>query len=214
MFQLDQRGNFQATRWQGYDWLEHGFGTRLSGNWVPPEETATLKQIHSNVCVVVRGGRGTLGEGDSLVTSEVGTYLAIRTADCVPLLVVDPVRRAVAAVHAGWRGIDGRVTVATVRQMRDAFGSRPEDLEVAIGPAIGGCCYEVGPEVAIRFGFTGRAKVDLRAVNRLQLVEAGVRAERIDSHESCTYCERSLFDSFRREKEQSGRMVTAIRIRK
>jgi YfiH family protein len=213
MFQLDSKGNYQLTRWAEYPWLEHGFGTRISGQWTAASETATLKQIHSDIHVVVREGGGVLGEGDALLTDRAGTFVAIRTADCIPLLFADPVHRAVAAVHAGWRGTAAGIAAKTVGQMAEAFGSQPEDLEVSIGPGIGACCYEVGPEVAAQFGMTGHVSLDLTEFNRLQLRAAGVCAENIFAGTPCTFCSPDLLHSFRRDRELSGRMVSAIRVR-
>jgi YfiH family protein len=89
--------------------------------------------------------------GDASVTNRPGLLLAVQTADCVPILLVDAKRPAVAAVHAGWRGTLQRIVAKTVGQMQMQFGSRPADLLAALGPAIGGCCYQVGTEVAARF---------------------------------------------------------------
>jgi hypothetical protein len=90
-------------------------------------------------------------QGDALLTSQPALLLAVQTADCVPILLADTARRAVAAVHAGWRGTLRRVVAKTVGRMRLEFGTRPADIVAAMGPAIGRCCYEVGPEVAQAF---------------------------------------------------------------
>jgi YfiH family protein len=121
---------------------------------------ASLKQFHSDVVHVVRGlppvGQGGTGNGgvphaDAAITDRAGVLLAVQTADCVPILLVDPRRRSIGAVHAGWRGALQRIVAKTIGQMRMQFGSRAEDLLAAIGPSVGGCCYEVGAEVAARF---------------------------------------------------------------
>lgn len=158
-------------------------------------------------------------EGDALVTITPGQFVAIRTADCLPILIADERLHAVAAVHAGWRGTVAGVAVAAVREMESRFGSRPEDLHVAIGPGIGACCYEVGPEVAAEFRaifseeeLSGR-KIDLAEANRRQLVAAGVTRDRIRSGAQCTFCTPQEFYSYRREKEQAGRMLSGIGIR-
>src|SRR5260370_42629689 len=112
---------------------------------------------------------GWLAEGDALTTSRRVTRLSIGTADCLPILMADSKNRAVAAVHAGWRGAASGIVPKTVQSMADRFGTRPEDLAVAIGPGIGVCCFEVGPEVALQFqpwfperdDLSGRTKVDL-----------------------------------------------------
>lgn len=120
----------------------------------PGTPLLTVKQIHSNL--VVRVGRGDAGRGkpqkaDGLMTNEPGVLLAVLTADCIPVLVADTKRRAVAAFHAGWRGTVKRIVELGVGRMRLEFGSRPEDLVAAIGPGIGVCCYAVGEEVMSEF---------------------------------------------------------------
>jgi YfiH family protein len=129
----------------------------------------TLQQIHSDLAHLIPShvpARAAAGaptakpsslpsapplQGDALLTGQPGLLLAAQTADCVPILLVDTERRAVAAVHAGWRGTLARVVAKTVGRMRLEFGTRPADIVAAIGPAIGQCCYEVGPEVAQAF---------------------------------------------------------------
>lgn len=167
----------------------------------------TLKQIHSDRAVDASGQKGCIGEGDALFSNEPGSLLAIRTADCVPILIVDPVREAFAAVHAGWRGTAAEIAVKTVREMVRRFGSRTIDLRAAIGPSIGKCCYEVGPEVAEQFGLTGRTHLDLGGINSRQLSEIGVIS--IDIADLCTACNPENFHSYRRDKS-AGRMVSAI----
>src|SRR4051794_24678305 len=127
----------------------------LTGNGATP--LATIRQIHSNVLVV--GGPASacsepgrpLGKGDGLMTDQPGVLLGIQTADCIPVLVADRRRRAVAAFHAGWRGTVKRIVESGIGRMRMEFGSRPEDLVAAIGPGILACCYAVGEEVFSEF---------------------------------------------------------------
>ncbi len=120
-------------------------------------ELIALKQFHSDVVQVFTASpaepcRGLPARaGDASATNCPGLLLGVQTADCVPLLLVDPKKRAVAAVHAGWRGTLRRIAIKTVGKMQMQFGTRPADLLAAIGPAIGGCCYEVGAEVAAEF---------------------------------------------------------------
>jgi YfiH family protein len=90
-------------------------------------------------------------KGDASLTNESDLLLAVQTADCVPILLVDPKKRAVAAIHAGWRGTLARIAEKTVGQMRMRFGSKPADLLAAVGPSIGRCCYEVGTELVTKF---------------------------------------------------------------
>ena len=111
----------------------------------------TIRQIHSSVLVIAgRGGEGPC-RGDGVMTDEPGLLLGVQTADCIPVLVADRKRKAVAAFHAGWRGTVKRIVETGIGRMRIEFGSRPEDLVAAIGPGIGPCCYAVGDEVLSEF---------------------------------------------------------------
>ena len=111
----------------------------------------SLKQIHSDVIHLFDAAPAKPCRGDASATNRPGLLLGVQTADCVPILLVDPKKRAVAAVHAGWRGSLQRIVVKAIGQMQMQFKTKPADLLAAIGPAIGGCCYEVGTEVAIQF---------------------------------------------------------------
>jgi YfiH family protein len=203
-FELD--GNVYRVRpLARFDWLEHGFGTRSHPF---PEPLATLRQIHSDI-VIYADRSGCLGQGDALLADTPGLRVGVKTADCLPILLADERIRAVAAVHAGWRGTVSRVVEKTVRTMTSQWGSNPADLHAAIGPGIGKCCFEVGPEVAVLFDQPEiRTHIDLAAANRRQLLEAGLDPERIYMSGLCTVCNPEQFHSFRRDHEQAGRMVT------
>jgi len=213
---------YQDERLAGLAWLDHGFGTRSAGFWLAEDQHAALEQVHGDVVVRACGDRGRLGSGDALVTNVAGLMVGVRTADCVPILLADPERRAVAAVHAGWRGTVARIAARAVEALTSEYGCRPENLLAAIGPAIGPCCYEVGCEVAREFGTifpelegTGeRIHLDLEEANRRVLAAAGVPAEQIHAARLCTRCRAEDFHSFRRDAERAGRMLTAIGIRK
>ena len=200
------------------DWLDHGFGTRAAGCWVREQDHAALDQIHSDIVVKAEGPRGRLGAGDGLITDVVGLMLGVRTADCVPILLADARRRAVAAVHAGWRGTLSRIAARAVEAMTREYGSQPEDLIATIGPCIGRCCYEVGPEVARAFcalfpelpAPREHAHLDLEEANRRILVAAGVPATRIHAAGLCTRCRTVDFHSYRRDGLLAGRMLAAI----
>lgn len=202
-------------------WLEHGFGTRTSSGWPNTTDLTTVRQIHSDVIVVAEHS-GCLAEGDALITNHPGLTLSIRTADCLPVLMADRQNRAVAAVHAGWRGTALGIVPKTIQAMTGLFGTRPQDLVVAIGPGIGACCFEVGPEVATQFqqwfperdDLTGRAKVDLIETITRQLRRNDVTMGQLASANLCTVCDAQLFHSYRRDREQAGRMITTIQIRK
>ena len=195
-----------------FDWLVHGFGTRSSDVPAMFPNLATLKQVHSVICIPANGASGVLGSGDALMEDTPGAVVAVKTADCLPILLVDERRRAVAAVHAGWRGVVGRIVEAAVEMMHQRFGTESQDLHAAIGPGAGACCYEVGPEVAAEFGIEGRAKLDLAGTVRAQLIDAGVAPERVYVSDLCTICREELH-SFRRDKELAGRQYSFAGIR-
>lgn len=216
MFRRGSDDVFREETLESFPWLQHGFGTRLSSGWPNTTGLATIKQIHSDRVLCVESP-GPQGEGDALISNLPGVGLAIRTADCLPILVADPRNRAVAAIHAGWRGVVSEIAPKAVEAMRRQFGSKPEDLVVAIGPGIGLCCFEVGPEVAERFspyfpevGLSGRTKVDLVETICRQLRRNGVKTGQISSSGLCSYCNPELFESYRRDREAAGRMVAMI----
>lgn len=154
---------------------------------------------------------------DALMTAEQGLVLGVSVADCVPILLYDPARRAIAAVHAGWRGTAAGIVSLTVSRLAERYGSSPRDLRAWIGPSAGVCCYEVGEDVAARFAPPsvirppgGKARVDLRTANRRLLAEAGVPGSQIAVSGECTICSADLFHSYRRDGNRSGRMMAVI----
>ncbi len=203
----------EAPNLANLEWIEHGFGERGS---VLPEGIRTVKQIHSNIVLDAAVSKET-DTGDALISAQPGVAVGVKTADCVPILLADPANRVVAAIHAGWRGTADNIAAATVRELAARWKTRPEQLRAAIGPSIGRCCYEVGPEVACRFA-TWRpdlrqaavpVRLDLPAINEAQLRAAG--AVDIWKSGECTFCVEERFFSFRRERERAGRMVSFIR---
>ena len=213
MFYKDASQVYRVAELDALPWLVHGFGTRLAD--VPSQfaNLATLKQIHSADCVVVAGRRGVLGEGDALLEDTPGAVVAVKTADCIPILLADERHRAVGAIHAGWRGTVASILSRAVSGMRAQFGTDPRDLHAAIGPGIGRCCYEVGPEVAAHFGEQGRAHIDLADANRAQLLAAGLAPGRIYVSDLCTQCRPEEFHSYRRDKDDAGRLYSFAGIR-
>lgn len=213
MFYKNSQPVYRVQEFQAFDWLVHGFGTRFADIPSLFENLATLQQIHSAECVSAAGRSGVLGPGDALLENTPGSIVAVKTADCIPILLVDGTHRAVAAVHAGWRGTAAGIVAKAVAAMAARFGTAPRDLHAAIGPGIGACCYEVGPEVAAQFGAQGRTHLDLPAINRGQLLDAGVTPERIYTSNLCTMCHTGEFHSFRRDKEAAGRLYSFAGIR-
>ena len=211
MFRRGSDDVFRAETLDALPWLRHGFGTRLSVEWPAVSQLAAARQIHSDRVLLVETS-GPQGEGDALISDRPGLALAIRTADCLPILMADTRTHAVAAVHAGWRGVVAGIASKTIHAMCQAFDSNPADLVVAIGTGIGGCCFEVGPEVAVQFGQSGRAKIDLVETTCRQLRRNGVSDGQISTSGLCSYCSPELFESYRRDRDAAGRMVAMIGI--
>lgn len=162
---------------------------------------------------------------DGLVTDRSGICLVTFVADCVPIIIADPVRRAAACVHSGWRSTALGIGDAAVRKMQACFGSRPEDLIAAVGPCIGPCCYEVGSDVYDAFaarselmrGFFapahgGKYMLDMGAANRFVLISAGLRPENIHVSGQCTCHNSELYYSHRATKGKRGNMAAMIQI--
>lgn len=213
MFYRDSQNIYRARPLDRLTWLEHGFGTRHSPDPARDSRLATLHQVHSDVCVRAGARTGRLGDGDALIENTPGHLVAVKTADCIPILLVDEEHRAVAAVHAGWRGTVKGILRRTVRMMEEEFGTRPGHLHAAIGPGIGKCCYEVGAEVAAHFGENGPCHVDLAQANRSQLLDLGVPDAQIYAAQLCTRCGVDDFHSYRRDKEKSGRMLSFVGVK-
>jgi YfiH family protein len=162
---------------------------------------------------------------DAIVSNANGVLAGVKTADCVPILIGDPATGSFAAVHAGWRGTLAEVAVKALGRMIAEYGTRAEQVRVAIGPAAGSCCYEVGEDVIGPFQSrfpdqdlftqtrTQHACIDLLRANRTQLTSAGVDPDRIHIAPLCTMCRTDLFFSYRREKNvygKVGRLMSVI----
>lgn len=224
--------------------LVHGFG--LAG-WSEADFPAfaasrglkpvIMRQLHSDRVHRLHAAPSEKLEGDALMTDVPGLLLVIRTADCLPVLLVDDASRAVAAVHCGWRGTEKRILEKAVRAMGEAYGSDPAGMLAALGPCIGPACYEVGPEVRdgfLRAGFPpsvfkkeghvpsvqapgrkaredlGKALLDLRLANIWLLEGMGFgKANILDPALACTHCDPSLL-SYRRRPHDPRRMFNFI----
>lgn len=199
-----------------------------------PEQWVLGQQVHSSHVAIVDErdcGRGVkeresrLPETDALITDRTGICLMVMAADCVPLLLYDPVRRVIAAVHAGWRGTAAGIAGKTVKCMIENLGCRGENILAGIGPSIGKCCFEVGAEVAeifcshfdspegileIAVSKPGKYRVDLWEANRRDLVRNGVKQEHIEISGWCTCCHPEDFFSYRYQGEKAGRFGAGI----
>jgi YfiH family protein len=193
-------------------WQVHGADVRLVKNLIDakPAEDARGDTIYC----------------DAIVSDVPGVLAGVKTADCVPILIGDSQTGAFVAIHAGWRGTLAEVATKALSQMMSNYNTKPDDVVIAIGPAAGACCYEVGSDVINAFGerFANSAElfnptredhacVDLIEANRAQLTAAGVNEDVIYNAPLCTMCRTDLFFSYRREKNlygKVGRLMSVI----
>lgn len=187
----------------------------------PPEALRFVKQVHGRTILQPAGdwptgADGTPPEADGLLTDDPSYLIGVRTADCLPVLLATSDGRHVAAVHAGWRGLQQRIPAAAVDLLRSRAGCAADQLVAAVGPGIGAARYEVGPEVAAEFKSqflrplaSGKPGLDLQGVAVAQLCEAGVTT--VDRIPACTYDHPEWFFSYRRDGSRCGRQAAVIR---
>lgn len=200
---------------------------------MPFEAWTCADQVHGNhVCQVTAGGAGkesldnVIPATDGLFTQEKGVLLTSFYADCVPLYFLDPASEAIGLAHAGWKGTVGRIAEEMVSSLQKHYHAKPEDIRVAIGPSIGGCCYEVDERILARVRTSAKQwekavtsttgdtyMLDLRQLNTEILLEAGIVPANILSTDWCTSCRTDLFFSHRKESGTlgtTGRMASYI----
>jgi YfiH family protein len=204
--------------------LARAFGTKA-------ERVVTVTQTHGTDLLVIDAPNPDYAhfqklECDGIVTNQPGVMIGVCVADCVPVLLLDPDKKVVAALHAGWKGTAGGIAGKGVAALTSLFGSKPAAIRAAIGPGIGPCCYEVdGP---VRDEFTrhaggwadcaqenggGRWRLDLSRANHRQLLDAGLLRENIETIDLCVSCNKSSFYSYRRDKEETGRQMGFIMLK-
>ena len=194
-----------------------------------------MHQVHDvKVAVVDRGDltRDELDGYDAMITDLPGVTIGVRTADCIPVLLYDPVKKAAAAIHSGWRGTVSKIIGKTVIKMQSTYASQPSDILAFIGPGICVDCFQVGEEVALKFketgfdinslwsfrgpktgnGMEGGHHIDLKEACRQTLVESGLKNENIQISGLCTYKDNDLLYSARKEGIECGRNITYIKI--
>ena len=182
-------------------------------------QVAHSHQVHGEeILLAERAGQY---EGyDALITAQSGLFLSVTVADCTPILVYDPVQKAVAAIHAGWRGTAARIVFKTMKAMETHFQTRPQDCLAYVGTCIDECSYEVGKEVAVHFEekFTrlgpepGKFLLDLKSANAAQLLDAGVPESQIEISPFSTVLHNADYFSYRKEGGETGRMLGIIGI--
>jgi len=175
-------------------------------------------QVHGRRVIVHRGeepaGFTLVAEGDGHVTDQAGILLTVSAADCIPISLVDPIGRAVALLHGGWRGVAAGILESGIDALKTLASSEPGTLFLHLGPAICGACYEVGPEVYEALGLErpeSKQPIDLRAVVALRAERLGLHPARITRSVHCTRCSESPFYSHRRG--ESGRQVAILGVR-
>ena len=180
-------------------------------------QSAKSHQVHGDAVLEVLEA-GSYEGYDALVTKQRGILLTVSTADCVPMLVYDPVKETIAAVHAGWKGTLLDIVGKTIRKMKEIYGCRAEDMRVYIGACIDRCHFEVGPEVWQQFEAPYRrlkedndkGHIDLKQVNFDLLTQMGVKEQNIEVSPYCTFDREDLFYSHRRDRGITGRMWSVI----
>lgn len=194
---------------------------------IDSESMVLPKQTHSNNIGVVTKYKQVFPDTDALITNTPGVCLCVKTADCVPILLFDPIKNAVAAVHSGWRGTVKRILQFVVAKMQEIFDSSPDNIIAGIGPSIGPEVYEVGQDVIDQVQATfknkkniihlindeNKALFNLWEANRQILLDCGLRDENIEIAGLCTYSNPGYFYSARRMKGKTGRMLTGIIIK-
>lgn len=204
--------------------LARACGTRI-------EKLVTVEQVHGTDLLVIDSKNQDLNhflklECDGIVTNQQGILIGIGVADCAPILLYAPVKRVVAALHAGWKGSAGNIVQKGVEALCNCFGTEPGGILAAIGPSIGPCCYEVDTPVREAFEKNGiewescttpkgdgKWGLDLKEANRLQLMAAGVPEKQIETAADCVCCNPELFFSYRRDQGETGRHLGFIMLR-
>jgi polyphenol oxidase len=220
--------NLQDASWDSPDRVHENKRRFLAALHLDKSSLITMHQVHSNQVQIVEqlaDQRNPL-EGDALITRAENAALAIKTADCLPVLIADPVHKAIGAVHSGWRGTLSRILPNTIQEMQRAFGSNPAELLAAVGPGIRACCFEVGAEVVHLFekSYAGsqiaqpipdrpdKYRIDLCNIINLQMDIAGIAQKNRHDLAACTCCNIRDFFSYRAEGSASGRMMAVIGI--
>ncbi len=214
---FDSPHNVQGNR----SLLTRTFGTRV-------EKLVMVNQCHGTDILVIDEPNPDYAhfqrlQCDGIVTNQPGIMIAVGVADCLPLLLLDPVKGVAAALHAGWKGTAANIAAKGVETLVKIFGSNSSHILAALGPAIKGCCYEVDEPVmkafsesGIEWGYcaeesgNGKWKLDLAAANRQQLLAAGIQDEHIETTPQCVCCQHDWFFSYRRDAGETGRQAGFI----
>ncbi len=184
-----------------------------------PGRVAIQKQIHSDIVTIIDSYEFTVNESDALITNLKGIGLAISTADCAPVMIFDKNKKVIAAVHSGWQGTYKKIVLKTLETLRERFDSKPEDLVAFIGPSISQKNYEVGNEFLDMFDDKyllkkdGKLFLDIKKANLDMLLDSGVPKSQIQVSGMCSYDEKDILHSYRRDGKKSGRAFALITLK-
>jgi len=185
---------------------------------IKEEEVTFQKQVHSSV-IKYSDKPCNFDNCDGIYTNKKNNYLVVGVADCIPVFLYDPEKQVVAGVHSGWKGTHEKILTKMITKLQTKFNSEPDELIAFIGPGISQDRYEVGEEVGVLFDENIRYQknekfyLDLKKDNFNQLLKAGLKKENIEVNELCTYNEKELLHSYRRDGVRSGRMFGVIGMR-
>lgn len=229
--------NFTTRTGDDPEWVKANWGLLSDAFQIPPGRFLVVNQVHGDCILTIDSPDFEIPlpgsvpveadlSCDAVLTNQPGLAIGVKTADCVPIFLVDRVRRVVGVVHAGWRGTALNIAGKAVGRFGERFSSRPEDILAVIGPAIGPCCYEVddavfrslpSPSDEASFfrpsGRAGRWMLDLPAANRWHLEKMGVPPGNVSSAEICTSCREDLFYSHRRDGGRTGRHLNFLMLK-
>lgn len=192
------------------------------------EQLVTVRQTHGSDILVIDAPNDDFShflgiEADAIITNQPGVMIGVTIADCVPVLLCDPVKKVIAAVHAGWQGTAANIVGQAVQGMQKLFGSKAAQIKAAIGPCINPCCYQV--DQPVKDGFKGQPelwqaisepdgadkwRLDLALANRMQLEDAGLTPDAIQTSGHCVCCQKELYFSYRRDNGETGRQIGFI----
>jgi YfiH family protein len=181
-------------------------------------QVAIQKQIHSDIITIVEKS-GLIGESDAMITTRRGIGLAISSADCTPIFIYDRRLKVIAAVHSGWRGTEKRIVEKTLIALHEKYYSHPNDLFVYIGPSINQKNYMIGEEVAEKFDskylmdLSGNLYLDVLSANIDMILNCGIRSSNIEISTLCSYSEKEILHSYRRDGKLSGRSLGVIALK-
>jgi polyphenol oxidase len=223
--------NFSDREGDSNDKVSRNFEITAAAFEFSSRQFITVNQVHRNEILTIESSGFVFHtckpmEYDGIITNRPGIAICIKTADCVPIFLVDNVRKVAGVVHAGWKGTVLNIAAVAVNTFKERFSSKTENILAAIGPAIGPCCYEVDRQVTeaisgeknkvlctIPCEENEKWMLDLPLLNKLHLQQAGIKEKNIELSHLCTACHTDIFYSHRKEKGKTGRALNFLMLR-